>query len=241
MRFWEDWWFGNCSLATQFWDLYVINNQKNLCVDDVWDGTELKISFRRGVNETLMQDWLALITITESITFSEDCDAIIWSFDNSSKFSVQAMYKIVSFRGIQPVYTPVVWSLYVPPRVHIFLWLLSNNKTLTRDNLAKRRSLEDLSCPFCSDTETITHLFFDCCVASVLWKHMSSIFDIQIGSNFESVARWWVSNNKNSVLNTVCAALMWSIWKLRNEMCFQGKTWKDERVALNRTVQALKN
>ena len=70
---------------------------------------------------------------------------------------------------------------------------------------------------------------------------MSSIFDIQIGSNFESVARWWVSNNKNSVLNTVCAALMWSIWKLRNEMCFQGKTWKDERVALNRTVQALKN
>ena len=114
MRFWEDWWFGNCSLATQFWDLYVINNQKNLCVDDVWDGTELKISFRRGVNETLMQDWLALITIAESINFSEDCDAIIWSFDNSSKFSVQAMYKTVSFRGIQPVYTPVVWSLYVP-------------------------------------------------------------------------------------------------------------------------------
>ena len=23
IRFWEDWWFGNCSLATQFWDLYI--------------------------------------------------------------------------------------------------------------------------------------------------------------------------------------------------------------------------
>ena len=31
----------------------------------------------------------------------------------------------------------------MPPRIYIFLWLLSNNKTLTRDNLAKRRNVED--------------------------------------------------------------------------------------------------
>ena len=30
VRFWEDWWFGNCSLATQFWGLYVIANKKML-------------------------------------------------------------------------------------------------------------------------------------------------------------------------------------------------------------------
>ena len=62
--------------------------KKNLCVADLWDGVDLKISFRRGVNETLMQDWFTLVAIAESITYSDDCDAIIWSFDNSSKFSV---------------------------------------------------------------------------------------------------------------------------------------------------------
>lgn len=36
VRFWEDWWFGNCSLATQFWGLYIIANQKNMCVADLW-------------------------------------------------------------------------------------------------------------------------------------------------------------------------------------------------------------
>ena len=129
----------------------------------------------------------------------------------------------------------------MPPRVHIFLWLISNNKVLTRANLAKRRTLEDLSCLFCSDPETTHHLFFDCCITGVLWKHVYDNFEIQIGSNFESVAHWWVSNNRNSVLNTVGAALLWSLWKLRNEICFQGKRWKDEQVVLNKIVQALKN
>jgi hypothetical protein len=208
VRFWEDWWFGNCSLATQLWGLYIIANQKNLCIADLWDGAELKISFRRGVNDTLMQEWVNSAAIAESITYTDYCDAIIWSFDAGSKFSVQSMYSTVSFRGIQPVYTPVVWNLQVPPRVHIFLWLHSNNKTLTRTNLAKRKTPEDQFCLFCSEIETVHHLFFDCCVANVLRNHLSEIFEIQVGANFESVARWWVSNKKNSALNTCGAALL---------------------------------
>jgi hypothetical protein len=38
------------------------------------------------------------------------------------------------------VHTPMMWNIFVPSRVHIFLWLLSNNKTLTRDNLKKGRN-----------------------------------------------------------------------------------------------------
>ena len=34
-----------------------------------------------------------------------------------------------------------MWKLKVPPRIHIFLWLLANNKLLTRDNLAKGERL----------------------------------------------------------------------------------------------------
>jgi hypothetical protein len=36
----------------------------------------------------------------------------------------------------------------VPPRVQLFLWLLSKNKILTRDNLGKRRRVDDPSCVF---------------------------------------------------------------------------------------------
>jgi len=96
-----------------------------------------------------MDRWLELVAIAESISHIDDCDAIVWVFDGSSKFSVQAVYKIIGFRGVQSVYTPSIWNIWnivVPPWVHIFMWLLTNNKILTGDNLAKRRTVEDATC-----------------------------------------------------------------------------------------------
>jgi hypothetical protein len=103
VRFWEDHWFGHCSLAIQFWELYVKAEQTNKSVAGLWDGESLKISFRRGVSPRLMQMWLDLVPIAESISYIDDCDAIVWAFDGSSRFSVQAVYKTISFRGSQPV------------------------------------------------------------------------------------------------------------------------------------------
>jgi hypothetical protein len=42
----------------------------------------------------------------------------------------------------------------------------------------------------------IDHLFFKCFVASKIWEEISGIFGVQVGSDFESVARWWISNKK---------------------------------------------
>jgi hypothetical protein len=46
---------------------------------------------------------------------------------------------------------------------------MANNKILTRDNLAKRRIVEDDSCLFCDEKEIVHHLFFECCVAKQMW------------------------------------------------------------------------
>ena len=147
----------------------LLQMKKNVSIAEVWDGNELKISFRRRVSNRLMLSWLDLVSIAESITFTEDCDSIFWAFDGSGKFSVQSMYRTISFRGILPAHTPAVWKLCVPTRIHIFLWLLSNNKTLTRTNLAKRRHVEDITCLFCNENESVHHLFFRllCCLCYV--------------------------------------------------------------------------
>jgi hypothetical protein len=78
-------------------------------------------------------------------------------------------------------------SLY-PLDYIFFLWLLTNNKVLTRDNLLKRRELNDVSCLFCTENESVNHLFFGCCVAKVLWHNLSIMFDKSVGNDFESVA-----------------------------------------------------
>ena len=63
------------------------------------------------------------------------------------------------------VHVSAVWSIKVPPRVHMFLWLLVNKRVLAGDNLAKRRKVKDESCLFCNEREPSQHLFFDCVVA----------------------------------------------------------------------------
>jgi hypothetical protein len=58
-----------------------------------------------------------------------------------------------------------------------------------------------------------------------MWEALSTVFKVHLGSDFESVAHWWVSNNKNVVLNIFCSGVLWSLWSLRNEMCLQGRSW----------------
>jgi hypothetical protein len=67
-------------------------------------------------------------------------------------------------------------------------------------------------------------------VAGQLWEIISSLFARNIGSDFESVTRWWISENKNSVLNIFSSAVMWVLWTVRNERCFQGLKWPGVKV-----------
>jgi hypothetical protein len=73
------------------------------------------------------------------------------------------------------VCTPAVWKLNIPPRVQFFLWLVSKDKILTRDNLGKRRHVSDPTCLFCLEQESISHLLFFCVVAQRTWSVISCV------------------------------------------------------------------
>jgi hypothetical protein len=115
-----------------------------------------------------------------------------------------------------------MWKIVVPPRVHIFLCLLANNKTQTRDNLAKRKSLDDKSCLFCSELESAKHLFFECCVAQDVWVYISEITNVRLGADFELVAKFWIheKNEMSRISGQIKSAALWEIWKSRNDLCF---------------------
>jgi hypothetical protein len=122
---------------------------------------------------------------------------------------------------VKPVFTPSIWNLKVPPRVHFFLWLLSKNKTLTRDNLAKRQKVENKRCLFCDELESCQHLFFDCVVAKEMWNRISVLVGRELGSSFETIGSCWLSNKKFVAINILSSAALWAVWKLRNDLCFQ--------------------
>ena len=111
VRFWEDTWHGNAPLATQCWDLYYLVHEKNKIIVELWDGTELKYTFRRVFPDDLMIQWLDLVNILRLTQFSDDDDSLIWQYDTKGGYSSKSLYAIVNFRGVQPLYLLVVWSI----------------------------------------------------------------------------------------------------------------------------------
>jgi hypothetical protein len=87
-----------------------------------------------------MQQWYDLESIAGSIIYTTYIDALIWQYASGGIYSSSFLYAIINFGGLTPIYIPAVWNLHIPPRVHIFLWLLAQNKLVTRDKMKKRKS-----------------------------------------------------------------------------------------------------
>ena len=112
---------------------------------------------------------------------------------------------------------------------------------MTKDNLRKRQIIKPEECLFCSDKESVQHLMFECIVAKNIWAIISETFAVNIGTSFESVARYWVSNSKNSALNSVCAAVMWNLWKFRNDLVFNGVLWINIKQVWRRILSSVQS
>lgn len=55
---------------------------------------------------------------------------------------------------------------------------------------------------------------------------------VDIGCDYESVAKYWIANKKHLITNVVSSVVLWSLWKLRNELCFQGVVWLGMKMVL---------
>ena len=145
-------------------------------------------------------------------------------YESKGVYSSKSLYAIVNFRGVQPIYLPAVWNVKVPPRVQGFLWLFSQNKIMTCDNLRKRGIVKPLECVFCKEIEYVRHLLFDCVVARLVWAEVNTVFNISV-VGFESVAKYWFCAKKCKQLNVVSSAVLWGLWNFRNSVVFNRCSW----------------
>lgn len=78
-------------------------------------------------------------------------------------------------------------------------------------------------------------------VAKQLWCCLSKVFQVQLGGSLDSIGRFWLSNRENGVLNMISSAAFWSIWKLRNDVCFQRCNWRGMDILLHKVVSVAQN
>jgi hypothetical protein len=130
------------------------------------------------------------------------------------------------FVGVLPISVHSVWKIKVPPKIHFFLWLIAQNKLLTRDNLVKRQNVDDLTCLFCNEEESCSHLFCDCVVFSAAWSELKRLNNISVDiHHISDLTNLWNHDKKFRITNMILAALLRGIWLMRNDMCFNRTNW----------------
>jgi hypothetical protein len=147
------------------------------------------------------------VRLLRLLELNEEEDELIWQLQTSGIYSSHSMYNVINFRGIMHVYVPAVWKIRVPLGAFFSLWLLSKDRLLIRDNLGKRRSIEEKTCLFCSEDETINHLFFHCVVARQACETICEVVGFPIGLDYVFAARCWLCNKKYSVVNMLSSAV----------------------------------
>ncbi|PNT69834.1 hypothetical protein BRADI_2g01182v3 [Brachypodium distachyon] len=90
VKFWENQWIGNASLAIMFWDICIVCNQQNVSVHEVWDGEELKLSFWRGFNLRFMAQWYDPEHLVAGTVLSDEHDSLIWKLHQSGCYTSQS-------------------------------------------------------------------------------------------------------------------------------------------------------
>jgi hypothetical protein len=97
------------------------------------------------------------------------------------------------------------------------MWIMDNNVILTKDNMIKY---------FCNQPESITHLFYSCCVPKVVWAIVAiAIGATDIPRSPQHCWNWckkWLPNRKKYYVFGI-VVFCWAIWKARNKACFDGK------------------
>jgi hypothetical protein len=87
IHFREDVWLESSSWAIQYWEIYCIINEHNKTIAELWNGTDLKCTFRRCVDMRLFLMWEEVVNIASTLTLSSAEDELIWCFHSSGIYS----------------------------------------------------------------------------------------------------------------------------------------------------------
>lgn len=104
-----------------------------------------------------------------------------WKWEPNGLFSTRSTYKVRHHSGVLCQHYRRLWKIKCPPKVKVFLWVLLQNKLLTREMLARRGCNIVQGCLLCrSDTvESALHLFWTCPYAKEFWS--SILREISMG------------------------------------------------------------
>ncbi|RVW30353.1 Transposon TX1 uncharacterized 149 kDa protein [Vitis vinifera] len=182
IRFWEDLWWGDQPLGTQYPRLFRVVVDKNISISSVLGPSRpflWNLNFRRNLSDSEIEDLEGLMRSLDDLYLSPSVpDARLWPLSSSGLFSVKSFFLALSQSSGSPQNFPskFVWNSQVPFKVKSFVWLVAHKKVNTNDMLQVRRPYKALSPDICilcmKHGESADHLFLHCSLTIGLWHRL---------------------------------------------------------------------
>jgi hypothetical protein len=134
-------------------------------------------------------------------------------------FSSKAAYRMLSPTNPDDSSASTAWGSCLPAKLKIFTYLADIDRLSTRANLFAKNCAPSERCVACPAVETGRHLFFDCELARSVWAGLG----VSIPDGPFSI--WNLSPPPDvapSAWRVGVAALLWNLWKARNNQVFNG-------------------
>ncbi|KAF5203824.1 Reverse transcriptase zinc-binding domain [Thalictrum thalictroides] len=211
--------------------LWVNNTQQ-------WD-----IRGRRNWYEWELDEVNNLTALLNAVVVNTDEDRWRWKGGHGGNFSVSSFHEdLTSHKGEEGFPSQIVWNVNIPYKIKVFIWCLIWGRLLTVDRLRRLGTPIPNRCSLCQrEEETIDHLFQTCSFTKTVWEALLDGVDDTWGSNqvHGETKIWlqgWPKLNSNRWGTTVWKltpyAVLWAVWKSRNEVIFNDKSFSAERVVM---------
>ena len=225
--FWYDSWLLNQPLKEKYPSLFFITPKKDITVAEAYiqimNNTYWPFSFHLNTYPEFQQLKQELTTLD----LSQGCDSPEWKWFPGKKFSSKQCYFFLMDGGVRPMFSKIVWGIRVPEKIKYFIYLNFYDRILTKSNLAKHGwqgknifSLCDLA------PETVDHLLLQCPFPRQVWSTVTENLHLKdLPQNQNSLwCSWRFEEPINSLqqhLDILLATGLWTLWKERNNRCFQ--------------------
>ncbi|GJV29338.1 RNA-directed DNA polymerase, eukaryota, reverse transcriptase zinc-binding domain protein [Tanacetum coccineum] len=172
IRFWKDIWVGEAPLSIRYNRLYRLDLDKDCLITDRiingqwhWNWSRTNIGVR---NLAFFRDMLNEIGQLNIVASEDTC---VWNLGPNGTFTVKDARNIIDQKTL-PSLPSTSWDKIIPRKVNIFMWRLSLDRLPHRLNLSLRgMDIPAISCSSCNaNVESANHIFFECIIASDLWK-----------------------------------------------------------------------
>uniref|UniRef100_A0A803QS69 Reverse transcriptase domain-containing protein n=1 Tax=Cannabis sativa TaxID=3483 RepID=A0A803QS69_CANSA len=230
------------SILKDPWLLDEVNpfiESQQLCLVDKMVDSLMKDDVREW-DEEVLRDVLTVRDqeLVWKIPLSSDVerDGWFWNKEASGLFTVRSAYRILQQQKLnnhQPVFSGAwtkLWQLKLPPKVKDFLWRVCTNSFPTRFQLTTKHIPINSDYPMClAAPETSLHVLVRCPFAQNYWQQ-SQIPAVGLAAML--FCSWWEEGLQvwNEAECLEAGMVLWSIWKVRNEVVWNEKQPTSEEV-----------